>query len=170
MPALNTMAREEERPVQQSVLDRLIDNDRDVPADEAIGRLQSIRALKSAVRRDLEGILNTRSIAEALPEALSEVADSIYAFGLPDVTSLSADDPKSLTRLRQMIAQAISLFEPRLGAVQVTTPSSGVGEARQFRFSIQAVLKLDPSPEQVSFDTVFDIASGQYAIKENPGA
>jgi type VI secretion system protein ImpF len=157
--------REEERPVQQSVLDRLIDTDVGAPAGEAVTRLQSVRELKAAVRRDLEWLLNTRSIAAPMSEALSEVTDSVYTFGIPDVSSLSADDPKSLTRLRQMIGQAISLFEPRLGAVQVTEAAFGAAESRQFRFSIQAVLRLDPSPEQVSFDTVLDVASGQYAVK-----
>jgi type VI secretion system protein ImpF len=164
------MPREEERPVQQSVLDRLIDNDVGAPAGEAVSRLQSVRELKAAVRRDLEWLLNTRSIAVPMPEALSEVTDSVYTYGLPDVTSLSADDPRSITRLRQMIGQAISLFEPRLGAVQVNEAASGVADSRRFRFSIEAVLKLDPSPEQVSFDTVFDVATGQYAIKEESGA
>jgi type VI secretion system protein ImpF len=163
------MPREEDRPVQQSVLDRLIDTDISVITGESISRAQSIRELKAAVRRDLEGLLNTRSIAIRPPASLTEVLDSVYMFGVGDITSLSADDPKSRLRLRQMIEKAIASFEPRLGAVQVGETAVGQGD-RQLRFSIQAILKLDPTPERVSFDTVLDVTTGQYAIKGESGA
>jgi type VI secretion system protein ImpF len=163
------MPRDEDRPVQESVLDRLIGGD-GAASNEEPSRAHSVRQLKAAVRRDLEGLLNTRAIAVMPPEELSELNSSLYIFGVPDVTSLSADDPRSLVRLRQMITQAINLFEPRLGSVQVSEAATGGTESRQFHFSIIAVLKLDPSPEQVSFDTVFDVASGQYAVKGESNA
>src|ERR1700753_3496846 len=106
------MPREEDRPVQQSVLDRLIDTDTSVITGENVSRTQSIRELKAAVRRDLEGLLNTRSVAVRPPTALTEVNNSVYTFGVSDITSLSADDPKSQARLRQMIEKAIASFEP----------------------------------------------------------
>jgi type VI secretion system protein ImpF len=164
------MPREEDRPVQQSILDRLIDTDIGSSANEIVSRAQSIRELKAAVRRDLEGLLNTRAIAVRPPEALTEVNDSVYTFGVGDITSLSADDPKSRMKLRQMIEKAIASFEPRLGAVQVGDSLSGMSDSRQLRFAIQAILKLDPSPERVSFDTVLDVTTGQYAIKGESGA
>jgi type VI secretion system protein ImpF len=163
------MPREEDRPVQQSILDRLIDTDIGGGIGEGQTRAQSIRDLKAAVRRDLEGLLNTRSIAVRPPESLTEVIDSVYTFGVGDITALSADDPKSRSRLRQMIEKAIAAFEPRLGAVQVGETGLSTGD-RQLRFSIQAILKLDPTPERVSFDTVLDVTTGQYAIKGESGA
>jgi len=133
-------------------------------------RAQSVRDLKAAVRRDLEWLLNTRSIAVPPREALHEVRASVYTYGLADITSISADDPKGRARLRSMIEQAIAAFEPRLSAAEVSEITSGSREARQIRFSIQAILRLDPSPERVSFDTVLDVATGQYAIKGDSGA
>ena len=163
------MAREEQRPVQQSVLDRLLDRDLGA-ADEFVGRAHSVRTLKTAVRRDLEWLLNTRSIAIPPPEELREVKGSLYTFGIGDITSLSADDPKARARLRSMIEQSIAMFEPRLSAVQVQETGGPDGEARQIRFSIQALLKMDPSPERVTFDTVLDLASGEYSIQGDSGA
>jgi len=160
------MPRDEDRPVQQSVLDRLIGDDSDV----YITRAQSVRDLKAAVRRDLEWLLNTRSIAVAPAEGLVEVRNSVYIYGLGDITSISADDPKGRAKLRHMIELAIALFEPRLEAAQVSETSNSSRGSRQIRFSIEAILKLDPSPEQVSFDTVFDAATGQYAVKGDSGA
>jgi type VI secretion system protein ImpF len=161
------MAREEERPVQQSIIDRLIQNFDQT--SEVVSRAQSVRDLKTSVRRDLEWLLNTRSVAVKPPEGLSELAASVYAFGLPDITSLSADDSKSRARLRHMIEESIAAFEPRLSGVQVVE-MAGASVARQMRFVIQAFLKMDPSPERVSFDTVLNLATGAYAVKGEAGA
>jgi type VI secretion system protein ImpF len=161
------MPREEDRPVQESVIDRLIGDDAEV---SSITRGRSVRELKGAVRRDLEWLLNTRAVAFPPPESLQNVRESVYTYGVSDITSLSADDPKARVRLRNMIEEAIRIFEPRLMSVQVTESSTGEGGARQLRFSIQAVLRMDPSPERVSFDTVLDVSRGQYAVKGESGA
>ncbi len=162
------MPREEDRPVQQSFLDRLVVDD-DVTYGPAASRAQSVRDLKAAVRRDLEWLLNTRAVAQPPREALSELRASVYNYGLGDITSISADDPRGRARLRQMIETSILTFEPRLSAPQVNEITN-TRESRQIRFSIEAVLKLDPSPERVSFDTVLDTATGQYMIKGDSGA
>jgi type VI secretion system protein ImpF len=161
------MAREEDRPVQESVLDRLIGDDAEV---SAITRSRSVRDLKAAVRRDLEWLLNTRAVATPPPESMSNVRESVYTYGISDITSLSADDPKARARLRNMIEEAIRIFEPRLTGVQVVEASMLTREARQLRFSIQAVLRLDPSPERILFDTVLDVSRGLYAVKGESGA
>jgi type VI secretion system protein ImpF len=161
------MPREEERPVQQSVLDRLISDDTD---GSAITRSQSVRELKAAVRRDLEWLLNSRAIADPPAESLPELRASAYTYGLSDITSLSADDPKARARLRHMIEDAIRIFEPRLAGVQVTEAATATRDLRQLRFSIQALLKMDPTPERVSFDTVLEVTTGQYAVKGESGA
>ena len=161
------MPREEERPVQQSVIDRLVGDDTD---GANITRSQSVRELKAAVRRDLEWLLNTRAVAVPPPEGLRELRTSAYTYGLSDITSLSADDPKARARLRHMIEDAIRIFEPRLGSVQVTETGVATRDLRQLRFSIQALLKMDPSPERVSFDTVLEVTTGQYAVKGDSGA
>jgi type VI secretion system protein ImpF len=161
------MPREEDRPVQESVLDRLIGDDAEV---SSITRSRSVRDLKAAVRRDLEWLLNTRAIAIPPPESLNEVRESVYTYGVSDITSLSADDPKARARLRSMIEEAIRVFEPRLMGVQVTESSLLTREARQLRFSIQAILKMDPTPERISFDTVLDVSRQQYVVKGESGA
>ena len=163
------MAREEDRPVQQSVLDRLVVDD-DVAYGPTATRAQSVRDLKAAVRRDLEWLLNTRAVAYPPREALTELKASVYNYGLGDITSISADDPRGRARLRQMIETSILTFEPRLAAPQVIEITTNTRESRQIRFQIEAVLKLDPSPERVSFDTVLDVATGQYLIKGDSGA
>ena len=72
------MPREEERPVQQSVLDRLIDDDPGRTHEYPLTRMQSVRALKAAVRRDLEWLLNTRAVARKPPAGFEQLKNSVY--------------------------------------------------------------------------------------------
>jgi type VI secretion system protein ImpF len=164
------MPREEDRPVQQSVVDRLIDEDPGKIHEMPPTRAQSIRALKAAVRRDLEWLLNTRAVAVPPPEEFKELKDSVYTYGLPDLSSLSADDPDSRTRLRDYIARALEVFEPRLTNVYIGEAQVTDERSRQVHFVIEAALKMDPSPEFVVFDTLLDLASRQYAVKADSSA
>ncbi len=164
------MPREEDRPVQQSVLDRLIDEDPGKLHEMPPTRAQSIRALKAAVRRDLEWLLNTRAIAVPPPEEFQELKDSVYTYGLPDLSSLSADDPESRTRLMDYIARALEVFEPRLTSVYIGESQVTDERSRQVHFVIEAALKMDPSPEFVVFDTMLDLASRQYAVRADSSA
>ena len=54
------------------------------------GRGQSVTQLETAVLRDLEWLLNTRATGEAPPEEMEALHASLYSYGLPDLSSLSA--------------------------------------------------------------------------------
>src|ERR1035438_5178728 len=72
---------------------------------------------RAAVRHDLEWLLNTRRIADPLPEGLREVEKSVYLYGLPDYSQLSLYNERNTAdhdRLAAMIARTIELFEPRI--------------------------------------------------------
>jgi type VI secretion system protein ImpF len=143
-----------------SVLDRLIDLEPSNRLENPLSRAQSVRILKSAVRRDLEWLLNTRRIAEVPDEGLKEVNRSVYVYGLPDLSSFSATQANDRNRLMRQIAATISLFEPRLANVRVLfveTPDAG---RKDVRLRIEAMLRMDPVPEPIFFDTVIDLKSG----------
>jgi len=155
--------------ITQSVLDRLIDREPDSQTERPPTRAQSVRQLKAAVRRDLEWLLNTRRNPEAAPDAASELAHSLYVYGLPDITSFSLNSTKDQNRLAWLLENAIKEFEPRLKAVRVRmeTPGSGL---RALRFQIEGMLAMDPVPERVTFDTLLELTSGSYRVKGEPGA
>jgi len=44
----------------------------------------------------------------------------------------------------------------------VESPAAG---SRVLRFQIEGLLLKDPAPEQVSFDTVLQLANGEYQVK-----
>jgi type VI secretion system protein ImpF len=145
--------------VTQSVLDRLVAVE-EWPAT----RSQSVRFFKDALKRDLEWLLNTRQ--PPLP-GLAEyplAKASVINFGLPDITSLGLSSASDHGRLRKAIEVCLRNFEPRLTDVRVTLEGSDTTD-RRLRFHIEGNMKLDPAPEEVSFDTVLELSSGEYKVK-----
>lgn len=145
--------------VTQSVLDRLLAVD-DWPAT----RSQSVRFLRDALKRDVEWLLNTRQPYFDQLSSWPAAKDSVINYGLPDITSLGLTSAADHQALRQSIAACLRIFEPRLTDVHVTLEGSDMAD-RRLRFHIEGNLKLDPSPEEVSFDTILELASGEYKVK-----
>ena len=145
--------------VTQSVLDRLIAVE-DWPAT----RSQSLRFFRDALKRDLEWLLNTRQ--PPLPQLASWPAAkaSVINFGLPDISSLGLTSTSDQRSLRLAIETCLRNFEPRLTDVHVTLEASDTGD-RRLRFHIEGNMKLDPAPEEISFDTVLELSSGEYKVK-----
>jgi type VI secretion system protein ImpF len=163
------MSRPPERTVRLSVLDRLID--RHPGVGDGMGTWNgSVDALKKSLLQDLEWLLNTRRIAEPAPEQYPEVRSSVYHFGLPDVTSKSADSPQVQVDLARDIEECIRIFEPRLTAVRVSVRPAGEAGSRLARFVIEGLLRLDPDPERVLFDTVLETPTGQFFISGDEDA
>jgi type VI secretion system protein ImpF len=156
--------------VTLSVLDRLIDVDPKSAADPPANRSQSVRHLKAAVRRDLEWLLNTRRNPDAAPESYRELCRSVYNYGLPDISSLSLSAPQDRARLLHAVESTVATFEPRLRGVRVTPIETGASESRTLRFQIEGLLAMDPAPEQVSFDTLLQLTSGEYQIQGDQNA
>ena len=155
---------DKEGPVTLSVLDRLIDPEPDRQLEPPMTRAQSLRELKAALRRDLEWLFNSRSTIEEPPESLREVERSVYNYGVRDTSSLYLRSPKDQDYLVKSIRNAITFFEPRLQAVKVTIEPA-TEEARGIHFSIEGLLRMDPAPEPVFFDTLFEPTSGEYKVK-----
>lgn len=156
--------------VTQSLLDRLIDREPRASTDGFMTRAQSVRQLKAALRRDLEWLLNTRRNPDAAPDSFPELSRSLYNYGLPDFTSYSLGAPKDRNRLLAVLESAIAVFEPRLLNVKVSLVEVPEATTRTLRFQIEGLLQMDPAPEQVSFDTVLQLTSGEYQVKGEHGA
>jgi len=166
------MARwEAEQTVTQSVLDRLIDRDPANQTEPPLTRAQSVRLLRAAVRRDVEWLLNSRRNPEAAGPEYEYLERSLFNYGLPDISSLHWSSAKDRARLAGMLETAIEYFEPRLDRVRVIALDAGsAGSIQVLRFQIEAMLKMDPSPEHISFDTTLQLASARNLARENPAA
>lgn len=155
------MPKQAEPTLRLTVLDRLI---ADAPAGSRGTWVGSVAELKRAVLRDIEWLLNTRRIATPAGDQHPEVQRSVYHFGLPDITSLSSDSHIARRRLRRNIEESIQLFEPRLSGVRVSTVEDDEEDVRRIRFRIDGLLRMDPNPERVMFDTVLETASGEFVV------
>ncbi len=145
--------------VTQSVLDRLM-----TVEDWPTTRSQSLRYFKEALKRDLEWLLNTRQ--PPIPELVDypQARASVINFGLPDISSLGLSSASDHGRLRKAIETCLRNFEPRLMDVRVTLEGSDTAD-RRLRFHIEGNMKLDPAPEEISFDTILELSSGEYRVK-----
>jgi type VI secretion system protein ImpF len=153
-------SRQSDSRVRLSVLDRLL-----LDTGRATSLSESVTTLRDAVRRDLDRLLNTRQIAEPASDEFEELRKSVYHYGLADITSVSGDSESARRRLVRQVEEAIELFEPRLTNVRVVTMETPArAERRQIRFHIEAMLKLDPDPERVEFDTVVETSSGKIQV------
>jgi type VI secretion system protein ImpF len=159
-----------ERTVRLSLLDRLVDHKPKVSADEPMTWRQSVELLKASVRHDLEWLLNTRRIPDTAPESFEELSRSLYHYGFPDITSMGRDSRETRSRLIRQVEEAVAAFEPRLAGVRVTLNESNDDGKRQLRFLIEGLLRMEPNPERVVFDTVLEISSGEYRVKGEFGA
>jgi type VI secretion system protein ImpF len=146
------------------LLDRLTDEDPRVRQEGTVPYAQAVRRLRTSLRRDLEWLLNTRRTIVEVPEWCTELPYSLFQYGLPDLTGFSVSNPQDQDRLAGMIEQAIANFEPRLMNVSVSLLTSKSG-ARVVKFQIEGLLRIEPGPERIQFDTTLDLASGSYHVE-----
>lgn len=154
------------RPVQSSLLDRLTDDDPGTTRETLQTRAESIRALRAAVRHDLDWLLNTRRETVLLDDGMTEARRSLLRYGVPDVSSMSREGSETISRLVRVVEESVALFEPRLANVVVrgrTDP--GVAGRPELRFTIEGMLRVHPAPERVVFDTVLESSRGQYMLR-----
>jgi type VI secretion system protein ImpF len=143
-----------------SVLDRLIDLEPENKAENLLSRTQSLRLLRASVRRDLEWLLNSRRVADPPNENLKEVNKSAYIYGLPDLSALTMATAADRSRLMRQILATINIFEPRLSNVRIVIVETEDSSKKDVRLRIEAMLRTDPVPEPISFDSVIELKSG----------
>jgi len=161
---------EPEQTVTQSIVERLIDLEPNRGAETPPTRVQSVRQLKAALRRDLEWLLNTRRTPEAAGDEYRETSKSLFNYGLPDITSVNWENARDRGRLTRFIEDVVHTYEPRIGRLRVVPIEADSGSRRILRFQIEGMLEMDPAPEHISFDTVLQLTSGEYQVKGEPGA
>jgi type VI secretion system protein ImpF len=152
--------------IQQGILDRLIDLDPQERQEAPMTRAESLRQLRLAVKRDLEFLLNTTRMPIEVPETCQAVHNTVLFFGLPDISTVSIQDPGDEQRLLRSLEKAIEMFEPRLARARVTSRDRFRPAQQAITFHVEAMLMIDPAPERISFDTVLEISKGAYSVKD----
>jgi type VI secretion system protein ImpF len=148
-----------------SVLDRMLDDEPQASTESWDSPVRNVTQLKRAVRRDLEWLLNAKRLAAKLPDDLRQADQSLLTFGLPDFTSSSLNSGQDQALLRRTIEEAIERFEPRLTHVKVLL-EPGREFDRAVRFRIDAMLRVEPDPEPVTFDSVLELNTKAFVVQD----
>jgi type VI secretion system protein ImpF len=136
-----------------SLLDRLIDDPVRIETASSTADGEDLRELMLNVGRDLEDLLNTRRRCLPCPPGFTELQRSLVEYGIPDFTGLNMSLPVEREQTRQTIERAIRYFEPRLTNVVVTMQPNVDASDRRLRLRISAMLRTEPVPERVVFDS-----------------
>jgi type VI secretion system protein ImpF len=149
-----------EQGLMPSFIDRLIDPE----SGGTRGRKwYTIEEVEATVLRDLEDLLNTRQTHTGLPPDFKELHKSIYAYGLPDLTSLNAVTPAQREEICRIIEETVATFEPRLKDARAFIMGNNDGNDRTIRFRIEARLNVEPAPA-VAFETELELTTGHYRV------
>lgn len=147
-----------------SLLDRLLDDDPGSRQEAPHARGQSLSQLKESVRRDLMNLLNTRPRFFQGAEHLTQLERSLVEYGLEDFGGRNLASEAERARFCRDIEEVIRKNEPRLEDVHVRAGGEGDPLDRAFRFTITARLRLDPTPEQVQFDSRVNPATSTVVV------
>lgn len=139
------------------------DNPRQLTNDIVVRRL-NIDELKSSVAQDLESLLNTRCVLAEKLEPYKRVRSSVLNFGILDFVGLSSANPLDCDYICRQIAQTVEQQDSRLKHVKVSLDIAAV-EVNQLCFSIEALLKVYPAQELVSFDAFFEPSFQRYKVE-----
>ncbi|NHZ99007.1 type VI secretion system baseplate subunit TssE [Massilia sp. CCM 8734] len=147
------------------LFDRLMDVPVNGSSSGTVTRM-SIEDMKDSVARDLEALLNTRTvIPELLLQRYPECGRSIVTFGLNDFAgrSLSSTDDRAYICL--CLEKAIARHEPRLRNVKASLEVRE-DSVNRLNFAITALLVVSSSQEPVNFDAILQPSSLHYTISK----
>jgi type VI secretion system protein ImpF len=154
-----------DQPLVPSVLDRLLDDDPGVASEPPRNRSQLLREMKLAVRRDIENLLNSRRRNVSLPPRLPELTQSLLSYGVADFSGTGPATSKQREAFCRVLEEIIRLNEPRLLEVRVELAANPEPGDRTLRFRIDALLRADPAPEPVIFDSALEPVSHTFAVQ-----
>jgi type VI secretion system protein ImpF len=154
-----------DQPLVPSVLDRLIDERPDETREAPKTRSQVLREVKLSLQRDLENLLNTRRRATGWPADLTELEVSLANYGIPDIAGADLGAEENRQHFAETVAETIRRFEPRFQHVDVRMLQNADPLERTLRFRIDALLRAEPAPEPVVFDSSLQPATCNVQVR-----
>jgi type VI secretion system protein ImpF len=145
--------------VTQTILDRFLLSPEDWPKT----RKESMDRYKDAMRRDLEWLLNTRKPVMPILEEFPQVTNSVFNFGFPDLHNFDNAQGHDKDAVSLALEKCIRIFEPRISQPRVSLTRSDT-LARSLKFRIEGKIRYDDAEEDIKFDTVLELISGEYEV------
>jgi type VI secretion system protein ImpF len=118
---------------------------------------------RKSFKRDIEWLLNTRQPIIPELESYPATAASILNFGLPDIRSFDGSRGKEQNALTAALEKCLRVFEPRLHQPRVFLDRTDVRN-RNLRFHVEGRLIYEDLDEEIKFDTVLELISGEYEV------
>jgi type VI secretion system protein ImpF len=147
------------------LFDRLMDVPFEGSSRGTVTRM-SIEDLKDSVARDLESLLNTRTvISEEMLKRFPECSRSIVTYGLNDFAGRSLSSTDDRAYICACLEKAIGRNEPRLRNVKASLEIRD-DSTNRLNFAINALLVVSQSQEPVNFDAVLQPSSLHYTISK----
>lgn len=153
-----------DQPILASVLDRLLDEDPDAPADPPLSRGMHLARLRESLRRDIEALLNAHQYCLGVPRDLTELPASLLDYGLPHYLGMSAASDAAREAFRAEVESILKRFEPRFKKVEVKLLENAEAAERTLRFRIDALVHADPAPEPVSYNSRLDPTQQRFTV------
>jgi type VI secretion system lysozyme-like protein len=153
------------RPVNLSLLDRLAVDNAKEGRHWPVTRLESERKLELSVQENLEWLLNTRRIARTLPEGFEHLRQSVFYYGLPDLTA-SLSSWRERQKLVEELEWTVRLFERRLKDARVIPLDEEEPKEPKLNFRIEGALMMTPLNKPVSYYTVMDLTDRYWHVGE----
>jgi type VI secretion system protein ImpF len=147
-----------ENPVVQSLLDRLTEYE-----DWPTTRNQSLTMYREGIKRDVEWLLNSRKPHLPILEGYKLAAASVINFGLPDLAQFNGANANPETVVSSIL-YTVRTYETRIRDPRVSLSRTEFLQ-RSLRFHVEGRLVFENAEEDISFDTVLEITSGEYNVK-----
>ena len=96
---------------------------------------------------------------------MTQLATSPIGYGIPDFASGAFNDARRREELRLQIEDTIRRFEPRFLSVRVHLIDAKDRLETTLRLRIEAVLRAEPAPEPITFDTLVDPTSDDIVVR-----
>jgi len=145
--------------ITQSLVDRLSDTEQWPETRSA-----SIAMYRDSLKRDVEWLLNTRQPVMPELEDFPATATSVLNYGLPDIHSYDSSEGKRHTDLTTALEKCIRTFEPRISQPHVFLTRTDT-LSRSLRFHIEGQIVFENMNEEIKFDTLLELISGEYEVK-----
>lgn len=151
-----------DQPLVPSLLDRLmVGSDRGAVSPRR--RRYTMLQVKSALRRDLEDLLNTHHRGASTPADLTDLARSIFDYGIPDLTDVALSSASQIEAFRGRLESTILQFDPRFRRVQVQVERADPLD-HTLRFKIDAVVFLYPAEEELVLHSYLEPTTRRFAF------
>lgn len=145
--------------IAQSLIDRLSMTAEQWPETRAA----SISMYRKSLKRDIEWLLNTRQPIIPELESYPATSASVLNFGLPDIRSFDGSKGKEQNALTAALEKCIRIFEPRIHQPRVFLDQTDA-RSRNLRFHVEGRLIYEDLNEEIKFDTVLELISGEYEV------